>query len=187
MEENILQITDNLYLSAPGTQPGDADALVLYLNDEEVVHNLNAMPYPYTLTDAQAFFDLIAKEQEMLKQLHVWAIRDKNMRLIGGISIHPVDTRGALAPHAFKAEVGYWLAPEHWNKGYMKQIIPFFSNYVFYHWPTITKLYAYAFTRNAASARVLERCHFVWEGTLKNHYQKDGLSIDAFAYALMRG
>src|SRR6187402_3092735 len=98
METAVLTITDNLYLSQPGAQPGDADALVLYLNDEEVVYNLNALPYPYTLTDAQAFFDLIAKESELLKQLHVWAIRDKNMRLIGGISIHPVDTRGALSP-----------------------------------------------------------------------------------------
>jgi len=186
MEENILQITDNLYLSAPGTQPGDIDALVLYLNDEEVTDNLNTLPSPYTEESAKAFFEFIEKERQALGQLHIWSIRDKNMRLIGGIGIHPKDSRDQFAADGHKAEIGYWLAPEHWNKGYMKKAITFYTQHVFANFPQVVKIYGNVFTKNQASARVLERCGFVWEGTLKNQYLKNGALIDSFFYALMR-
>ena len=47
----------------------------------------------------------------------------------------------------------------------------------------LTKLSAYVFAHNAASARVLEKCGFEQEGYLRRHFFKDGHLLDARLFA----
>ena len=49
----------------------------------------------------------------------------------------------------------------------------------------LSKITAHVFARNAASARVLEKCGFQQEGYLKKHYLKDGQFLDARLYGLV--
>jgi RimJ/RimL family protein N-acetyltransferase len=50
----------------------------------------------------------------------------------------------------------------------------------------LAKITAHVFARNAASARVLEKCGFELEGYLKKHYLKDGEFLDAKPYGLIQ-
>jgi RimJ/RimL family protein N-acetyltransferase len=47
----------------------------------------------------------------------------------------------------------------------------------------LRRVYATTFSNNPASARVLEKAGFVFEGRLKNNVIKDGKLLDSFFYA----
>jgi ribosomal-protein-alanine N-acetyltransferase len=46
-----------------------------------------------------------------------------------------------------------------------------------------SRIYAEVFANNLASARVLEKAGFVFEGRLKNNVFKDGQLLDSVLYA----
>lgn len=58
------------------------------------------------------------------------------------------------------AEVAYWLAEEHWGKGWMSRILPTFVLRCFVH-HEVEALEAWIHADHAASARVAERSGFV--------------------------
>jgi RimJ/RimL family protein N-acetyltransferase len=74
---------------------------------EDVAFTLARLPWPYTLGDAQWFLsqDRRASEANFL----IFERGVFQPQLIGGIGIHDHDG----AP-----EIGYWIAPSHWGKGY---------------------------------------------------------------------
>ena len=55
-----------------------------------------------------------------------------------------------------------------------------FSNY------DVCRLYAHVFDWNGASARVLEKAGYAFEGRLLAHYFRDGEFIDGLLYAKVR-
>ena len=50
----------------------------------------------------------------------------------------------------------------------------------------LCRLYAHVFDWNAASARVLEKAGYEFEGRLKKSVTKDGQTIDQLMYAMIR-
>jgi RimJ/RimL family protein N-acetyltransferase len=50
----------------------------------------------------------------------------------------------------------------------------------------LSRIVAYVFPRNPASARVMEKCGFSLEGALRKYALKDGRFLDAKLYALVR-
>jgi RimJ/RimL family protein N-acetyltransferase len=50
----------------------------------------------------------------------------------------------------------------------------------------LCRLYAHVFDWNAASARVLEKAGYTFEGRLKKSVTKDGQTIDQLMYAMIR-
>ncbi|GAB2467193.1 RimJ/RimL family protein N-acetyltransferase [Conyzicola lurida] len=65
----------------------------------------------------------------------------------------------ALTVHGDETELGYWIAPEHWGKGYAGRLVE--------HAVDLTpgQLAATVHRDNAASQRVLERAGFTRRGT----------------------
>jgi RimJ/RimL family protein N-acetyltransferase len=51
---------------------------------------------------------------------------------------------------------------------------------------SLRRIYAEAYANNPASARVLEKAGFVFEGRLKNNVIKDGKLLDSLLYAKTR-
>jgi RimJ/RimL family protein N-acetyltransferase len=49
----------------------------------------------------------------------------------------------------------------------------------------LVRVAAAIFDGNVASQRVLEKCGFEFEGTMKRHFFKDGRYIDSRIYALL--
>ena len=50
----------------------------------------------------------------------------------------------------------------------------------------LRRVYAYVFTKNKTSARVLEKNGYKFEGLLRKHANKDGRLIDSLLYAKVR-
>jgi ribosomal-protein-alanine N-acetyltransferase len=83
------------------------------------------------------------------------------------------------------AEIGYWLAEPYWGRGIMTEAVRAIAEYGFTTFE-IARIEADVFARNVASARVLEKAGFTLEGVLRNRITKDGGTMDALLYAVVR-
>lgn len=94
--------TERLFLRP--AWPEDWQELHHAIADERVIRNLARAPWPYTPADAQAF---AARPQD--RRYPHFLITLPGSRVIGGIWLHETDGG---------AELGYWLTPEVWGRGY---------------------------------------------------------------------
>lgn len=88
-------------------------------------------------------------------------------------------------PEHNKAEVGFWLLPSYWNKGIASEALKAAIGY----WQTARNLHrleAFVEQGNDASATLLEKTGFVYEGTMRDCEIKNGRYISLLMYALVR-
>ena len=85
------------------------------------------------------------------------------------------------------AEVGYWLGHEFWGRGIATIAVRLLTRHAFEVRPELRRLYATPFANNAGSARVLEKAGYVREAVLRHSVVKDGVVLDQFIYACLRG
>ena len=83
-------------------------------------------------------------------------------------------------------EIGYWLAEPYWGRGIVTEAVQAVTAYALGTFD-INRVEAGVFGWNAASARVLTKAGYSLEGTLRGAVTKDGATIDALMYALVRG
>jgi ribosomal-protein-alanine N-acetyltransferase len=110
----------------------------------------------------------------------MWCITllDKPDTLIGTIG------HWRLIKQHYRAEVGYMLHPDHWNKGIMKEALLAVIDYGF----KVMKLHsieAHINPANAASAALLEKTGFIREAYFKEDFFFKGAFIDSAIYSLL--
>lgn len=94
---------------------------------------------------------------------------------------------GVLAVYGYKpehrkAELGFWLLPEFWGMGYAREAVEAAMHY----WQeerTLHRMEAFVEEENEASWRLLERCAFTYEGTMRDCEWKDGRWVSLKIYA----
>jgi len=158
----------------------DQDALIEFLNDQDIYDRTLRIPFPYTAADAEQWFGIVEKLTKQNGQPVNWAIRSSHDKLIGGVGLE-----GPGLSRSHRAEIGYWLAKPFWDQGIMTAVVKAVCQHAFDNLG-LGKITAHVFSFNAASARVLEKCGFEQEGYLKKHFVKDSNFIDAKAYGLLR-
>ena len=155
----------------------DAPALAKILNDGEAHKFLSDLPLPYTAADAAWFINhCLNAPKDKTYQFAIVA----DGKLAGNISAE----RGAKNIQRLSAELGYYVARPLWGRGIATAAVKAIAKYIFEN-TDIVRLTAEVFAENAASARVLEKCGFRREGTLKSALVKYGKLHDAYIYALL--
>jgi len=155
----------------------DAAALARLADDREVWLGLrDAFPHPYGIGDAVAF---IAMAGHMDPQT-LFAI-EVDGTLAGGIGYTRRDDVERIG-----AEVGYWLGRAFWGRGIGTAALRLLTTQAFAAHPELRRLWAVPFARNVASVRVLEKCGYQREGTLRQSAIKDGVVCDQLIYATLR-
>lgn len=155
----------------------DAADLARLADDRAVWLGLrDVFPHPYGVEDAHRF---IAFATGMTPQTY-FAI-DVGGTLAGGIgyTLHQDVER-------IGAEVGYWLGRAFWGRGITTSALRLLTAHAFAGHPELRRLWAVPFARNVASARVLEKCGYRLEGTLRQSAIKDGVVLDQWMYAITR-
>lgn len=81
-----------------------------------------------------------------------------------------------------KAEIGFWLLPEHWNKGIITEALPTVISYGFKSMG-LHRIEALVESGNRNSVKVLKKVTFRFEGTLRDCEIKNGkyISLDVYA------
>lgn len=160
-------------------QENDKDALVWWLNDKDIYKRTLRIPYPYTEQDALDFIHHTREKDDKFGKQMTWAIRHKDGKLIGVIGLLGTDK----FPH--KDEIGYWLARDYWGKGVMKRTLKAITNIAIEKYG-IVRIEAPIFAFNLHSQKVAEKCGYIYEGTLRKAFYKDGMYFDCRMYAFVK-
>jgi [ribosomal protein S5]-alanine N-acetyltransferase len=156
----------------------DAVTVQSLAGTREVARFTLSVPHPYEDGMAEAWIE--RHEAECIeKQLFNFAItlRDSG-ELCGAMSL-------GLAPRAQRAEIGYWLGVPFWGQGYCTEAARAVVNYGF-DALELNRIYANHFATNPASGRVMQKIGMRHEGTLRQHFYKWGVFVDAEYYGLLR-
>lgn len=168
----MFAITERLLLR-PGWAE-DAPALSRAIGEEAVVRNLSRVPWPYALGDAERF---LALPQDPRRPRCLIFLRDC-ATLIGGIGLNDTGEGDA-------AELGYWLARDHWGQGYATEAgraITAMADETL----RLPKLKASHALDNPASGRVLRKLGFGPNGTGRLHSLSRGAEMDVRLFARVR-
>ena len=111
---------------------------------------------------------------------HLLILNEKGER-VGVVGVNEYDRYNG------RAEVGYWISPEHQGKGYATEALELFLDLLFREL-NYRKVYAPTFASNEASWRVLEKTGFKREGRLRKHSYNPatGRYDDDLVYGLLR-
>lgn len=159
-----------------------------------------------TLNDAQMMFDNWASDSEVSRYMrwdthkdvsesaeiiekwfnryesdsvYHWGICLKSGEMIGSLGIFSVDE------HDERAEAGYCIGREFWNKGYTSEALSAVIAYMFSN-TGINRIEAYHSVNNAASGKVMQKAGMRYEGFARQKYKsRDGYQ-DCYTYAVIR-
>lgn len=154
----------------------DAESVARHANDRRIwLNTSNRFPHPYTVADAVAFIESAHGDPRPVR----FAI-DVEGRAVGGIGLRLGEDIAYRS-----AELGYWVGVEYWGRGIATAAVPVVTRYGFEELDLL-RIFAHVFQRNAASARVLEKCGYQREGVLRSSAVKDGEVLDEYLYASVR-
>jgi|SRR5713101_7711960 len=154
----------------------DAESLVKHANNRKVWLALrDLLPCPYTSDNAHKFLQKVMDAEPVTN----FCIE------VEGLAAGVIDIRMGQDVHRHTATLGYWLSEHFWGRGIMTEVVAAFTNFCFEKFP-LRRISAEVFANNPASARVLEKAGFVFEGRHKNDVIKDGKLLDSLLYAKTR-
>ncbi len=153
----------------------DVDDLVSVAADPEWARFL-PIPQPYQRVHAQQF---VAKQVLLDRTAHCsWAIC-LDGTLVGGINIR-------FSPEHSLGELGYSIRRDHWGQGLATEAVSAVVHNAFRGNPDLGRIRAMADTRNTASQRVLAKCKFLHEGTLRQNRVMSGAPVDEAWFGILR-
>jgi [ribosomal protein S5]-alanine N-acetyltransferase len=169
--------TERLILRKP--RKDDAPAIFLaYARDTEVTRYMTWRPHK-NVEETYRIVELMLKLwDEGEAYSYVITLKDADSA-IGMIAMHP---------EGFKVAIGYVLARQYWNKGYVTE-----AALVVTHWllkqPDIYRVFATCDVENPASARVMEKVGMQREGILRRYIIHPNVNPeprDSFMYAVIK-
>lgn len=152
----------------------DKPSLVRHADNYEIWRGLrDTFPHPYTLADAEQWISLARRRGPQTR----FAIEVEG-EAVGGITLEPgsdIERRSA--------EIGYWLGEAFWGRGIATVAVRTLTGYGFEGLDP-TRIFAVPFENSFASMRVLERCGYTCEGTMRRSAVKEGIVYDQVLYAI---
>lgn len=166
--------TERLLLRVPTHE--DAAAIQRVVNHPDIAKMTMNIPYPYPDDGAKTWIkSLTASESQHYSFL---IILKETGEIIGSIGIHPHERFS-------RAEIGYWLGINYWNKGYMSEACRRIIDFGF-ETLGLERIQAGYFTDNIASLRVMEKAGMRYECTLRSYVQKNDTDRDIAYCAIIR-
>ncbi len=157
-----------------GFTEGDTDDLFAYAADPEVGPRAGWKPHE-SREESRSIIRMFIEED------NVFAIEQKSdHRVIGSLGLHKDKWRNLPDVKM----IGYVLAQDCWGKGYMSEAVQRVLQYGF-EALQLRMMSISHYTFNDRSRRVIEKCGFVYEGTLRQTFQRyDGAVFDEAVYSI---
>lgn len=157
----------------------DADAIFHYFSKDDVTRYYDLESF----TERSQAMDIIQMWNDSFALgLGIrWAISLKSdpSVLIGTCGYH------TWKKEHFKAEIGYELTPEHWNKGIMTEAIGAIIPYGF-EVLGLNRIEAMIDPGNEGSRRLLLKNGLTEEGLLREYYWEKGQFVDAIVFSILK-
>ena len=144
----------------------------------EIAAGTLMIPHPYPAGAAEAWIGGHESAFERGESVDLAAVHRKDDVLVGAVGL-------VLRREHNRAELGYWIGVPYWNHGYATEAASTVLRYAF-ETMDLHRVYAFHFTTNPASGRVLEKIGMTHEGTRRGHTLKWGEYLDNEAYGILR-
>lgn len=154
------------------------------ITDDDLSNIYKGLSHPEVIKHYGVSFESIEATEEQMRWFKNpsqswWAICESSSdKFIGAVGFN------AISIQHKKAEIGLWLLPEFWGKGYMQEIMPPVCNYGFDHL-NLHRIEGFVETENTACRRSMRNVSFTHEGTMKDCEIKDGKFISVEIYSLL--
>jgi RimJ/RimL family protein N-acetyltransferase len=149
--------TERLILRPP--RAADVSRLPEIINDPDIARMTTRIPYPYGLGDAEAFY--ASQGGADVTRDFTLQIETRTGEMIGAVGSH---LRDGPFP-----EIGYWVAREHWGRGYATEAATAMRDWVL-RICGLRAVVAGHFADNEASGRVLIKCGFLYTGEVRQRF-----------------
>ena len=156
----------------------DASRVRELAGDPAIADTTLNIPHPYKAGMAEEWIATHLPKYKTGEQVDLAITAKKSGALIGaiGLSIHLRFRR---------AEMGYWIGREHWNRGYCTEAARAVLEYGF-HELSLNRIHSHHFGCNPASGRVMVKIGMSREGLLREHVMKGSRFEDSVAYGILR-
>ncbi|KKB41419.1 GNAT family N-acetyltransferase [Bacillus thermotolerans] len=156
----------------------DANSLLNYLSDEEVVKYYGVEPFK-SLGDALDEISWYQSIQDNKTGIR-WGITLKEQgTVIGSCGFHNI-----VSQH-FRTEIGFELSKEQWGKGIAAEAVEAIIGYGFEHM-NFQRIEALIEPPNLSSQKLVEKLGFIREGLLRNYEFTCGKFDDLYMYSLLK-
>ena len=156
----------------------DAPEVMRMAGDADIAATTLNIPHPYEPGMAETWIASHQEGFESGKVVNFAITRREDGALVGAIGL-------VLTAAHRRAELGYWVGKEHWNRGYATEA----AGAVLRHGFEVLALHrieAHHMSRNPASGRVMQKNGMQHEGRLAQHVLKNGVFEDLELYGLLR-
>jgi len=159
-------------------EESDASALFAIMNDPEVTANLLMSPH---LPEDQVIAWIRSRREawEKKERFAAAVVLKETGELIGTCSLMNVSWEH------MNAELLYWLGKPYWGKGYITEAAWGMIRFGFEELG-LERISVGCFARNKASARVIEKLGFKYEGCARHKFKKNDEFVDELRFGMIR-
>ena len=156
----------------------DAADVQRLAGDRDVASTLTRIPHPYEDGIAEEWIRSCFEAYEKKEAINFAITLRTDKNFIGAMGLE-------LTPENERAGLGYWIGKSYWNRGYATEAAKAVVAYSF-KVLKLNRIYAYHFTRNPASGRVLEKVGMRYEGCFRQHIKKWGIFEDVLGHGMLK-
>lgn len=157
----------------------DDDAMLKYWVADEKIQSLYSEPVYSTKDEVKGLLDKYIGSYER-EDYYRWAITEKGSdECIGQIAFFLVDNKNHFA------EIEYCVGSSFQCKGYATEATKALIAYGFEKM-NLHKVQICTKTINVPSKRVIEKCGFTYEGTLRDYFCMDGVYVGRLYFSILR-
>ena len=165
--------TDRLILR--GFELADAPEVQRLAGDRAIADTTAEIPHPYPDGAAEHWIATHAGAFERGTGVCFAVTLKESGTLVGSMSVMGINRRHS------RAELGYWIGREFWNRGYATEAAAAALRYGFDELG-LNRIFAHHLVRNPASGAVLRKIGMAHEGRIRQHICKWGKFEDVELY-----
>jgi len=154
----------------------DADEMYSLRTNKKVYLHLNKPMDESLEATKKKIEEILGMQQNNDAVFWVIAFKETPGHMIGNIGFWNISKGN------YRAETGYMLHPDHWQKGIMKEVLKPVVEYGFKKM-NLHSIEANVNPDNIASGALLESCGFEKEAYYKENYYYDGVFYDSAVYS----
>jgi RimJ/RimL family protein N-acetyltransferase len=156
----------------------DAKEVQRLAGDRDIAATTAAIPHPYDDGVAEQWIAMHQQRFEEGTWLNLAITRDPDGALVGALGLR-------LELEHDRAELGYWIGKPYWGQGYATEAARALVEYGFERLG-LHRIYAYHFSSNPASGKVLQKIGMRHEGHRRQHDKKWGRYEDEELYGMLK-
>jgi RimJ/RimL family protein N-acetyltransferase len=176
--EIIEEINDgSLYLRK--VKKKDAEFFYTSLNEKSLIAYLSLGPLT-TIEESKRLIRKYLRFWDNYAQYnYVIEIRESSIKRVGAVNLWNLNWKHS------RGEIGIWIIPSCWNKGFGRKAIILIKYISFFHLK-LNRLEAHIALENENSVHLFKKCGFRKEGVLKQFLKFGDKFQDAFVLACLR-